>query len=165
MGVAGCGKSTIGRAAADRLKIPFLEGDDFHPEINITKMSQGIPLTDEDRMPWIENIAQACREKATVSAETETSLILACSALSKTVRKTLRQKLGNSCEFIYLHGDKDLIAKRLSQRQGHFFKPELLGSQFSALDIPNKALRLDIAEPIDILVKQLRAFIALKNQA
>ena len=165
MGVAGCGKSTIGREAAKRLNIPFLEGDDFHPQANVEKMSSGIPLCDDDRMPWVDLMVQACKDAASHSNSKENAIILACSALSKTVRERLRKGLNQQCHFIHLHGDKDKIEQRLADRKGHFFKAGLLASQFEALDIPQNADRLDIFQPINALADQLCAIIQLENQA
>lgn len=164
MGVAGCGKSTIGRAAAKRLNIPFLEGDDFHPESNIEKMSNGLALCDDDRMPWIKRMVQACIDGTLTTGEKDAAIILACSALSERARQGLRSGLNDKCRFIHLHGDKEKIQQRLSDRKGHFFKAELLASQFDALDIPHDADRLDIFLPIDVLVEQVCDIIQSENQ-
>jgi len=158
MGVAGCGKSTIGLKASSRLNIPFLEGDDFHPRQNITKMRNGIALSDEDRMPWVEAMLIGCK------GETP-PMILSCSALSRRVRQSLRIGLEDQCHFIHLHGSHDTLKQRLSARKGHFFKAELLESQFSALEIPHRATALDIAQPIDSLAQQLCEIIQSENQA
>lgn len=165
MGVAGCGKSTVGRKAAERLNIPFLEGDDFHPKFNVEKMSSGTALTDEDRLPWVGAMLGACKNASSNSKEKTTPMILACSALSNTVRQRLRAGLNNHCQFIHLHGDKNKIAQRLSDRKGHFFKPELLTSQFEALDMPRRAITLDIFQPVDVLAQQVCNIIQSENQA
>lgn len=161
MGVAGCGKSTIGRKAAAQLDIPFLEGDDFHPPSNVAKMSSSQALTDEDRMPWVDAIVKACWN----SSHTSDAIVLACSALSKTVRERLRTGLKNQCQFIHLHGHDTLIKKRLMERSGHFFKADLLASQFAALDMPQNAITLDIFQPVEILNQQLTNIITSENQA
>lgn len=161
MGVAGCGKSTLGREAAAQLNIPFLEGDDFHPASNVAKMSNGIALTDEDRMPWVDAMVIACWN----TNHDTGPIILACSALSKTVRKRLRAGLKDQCQFIHLHGDQAMIKRRLSERSGHFFKADLLASQFAALDIPENAVTLDIFQPLEVLSQQLIDIITSENQA
>ena len=163
MGVSGCGKSTIGRQAAKHLNIPFLEGDDFHPKSNIEKMRNGLALCDDDRMPWVDLMVQGCKDGALSTGEKDAAIILACSALSERVRQGLRSGLNDNCHFIHLHGDKEKIKQRLSDRKGHFFKAELLASQFDALDIPQDADRLDIVLPIDILAAQLCEIIQLEN--
>ena len=164
MGVSGCGKSTIGREAAKRLNIPFLEGDDFHPKSNIEKMSNGLALCDDDRMPWVDLMVQACKDVALPPGGKDAAIILACSALSERVRQRLRSGLNNKCRFIHLNGNKEKIEQRLSERKGHFFKAELLASQFEALDIPQDADRLDIFLPIDILAAKLCDIIQSENQ-
>ncbi len=149
MGVAGCGKSTVGRAAADHLCLPYLEGDDFHSAHSVEKMRSGNALTNEDRMPWVDAMVAACL------AQTSDQTILACSALSEVVRDRLRDGLNGACEFIHLHGDQAILSQRLSDRKGHFFKPDLLASQFAALDMPRDAIILDIVDPIEELVHQV----------
>ena len=139
MGVSGCGKSTVGSKAAEQLDIPFLEGDDFHPATNITKMSGGIALTDKDRMPWVDAMVKSCNLAVPHSQKTKQSVILACSALSETVRERLRK--------------------------GHFFTVDLLASQFAALDIPRGAVTLDIAQSLDELVTQLCDIIESEDEA
>ncbi|MEP3889528.1 MAG: gluconokinase [Hellea sp.] len=165
MGVSGCGKSTVGRQTAERLKILFLEGDDFHPDTNIAKMSNGIALSDRDRGPWVDAMIKACNIAGPQSQHPQSSIILACSALSETVRERLRKGLAHKCHFIHLQGDHAVLEKRLLDRKGHFFKPELLSSQFAALDIPRSAATLDISQPIDALVSQLIEIIHLEDEA
>jgi carbohydrate kinase (thermoresistant glucokinase family) len=131
MGVAGSGKSTIGKRLGTMLGWPFRDADSFHPEANVAKMSQGIPLTDEDRGPWLAAIAAwidarlAAREHGIVS----------CSALKRAYRRVLldeRRRVG----LVYLKGDFTLIADRMSRRQGHFMPVSLLESQFRTLEEP-----------------------------
>ncbi|WP_034387267.1 gluconokinase [Hellea balneolensis] len=161
MGVAGCGKSTVGGAAAKQLNIPFLEGDDFHPTANVEKMRTGTALTNADRLPWVDAIIQACK----VTEEKSAIMILACSALSKVVRDRLQSGLNNQCHFIHLHGDQEKIAQRLAARKGHFFKPELLSSQFKALDNPQDAITLDIFRPVDVITQKVCDIIQSEHQA
>ena len=165
MGVSGCGKSTIGRKAAERLDILFLEGDDFHPDFNIAKMSNGIALTDTDRMPWVDAMVKSCNQALPDSRQAEKSIILACSALSETVRERLREGLTDPCRFIHLHGEQAVLKKRLSDRKGHFFNPDLLASQFAALDIPRGAATLNITQSVEVLVRQLIEIIQSEDKA
>lgn len=129
MGVAGCGKSTVGDGVAQKFDGTFLEGDAFHPQSNIDKMSKGEALTDEDRWPWLEIIA-------TVMSANAGLVFTGCSALKKSYREFISKKAGENVLFIYLDGSKELIAKRMSQRTGHFMPTSLLDSQFDTLEIP-----------------------------
>lgn len=136
MGVAGSGKSTIGRCLSGRLHVPFLEGDDYHPPSNIKKMTDGVPLTDADRLPWIDAIAAAVNTGgAPVS-------ILACSALTDSVRTHLKSGLTHPAYFVHLTGGQDAIRRRLENRTDHFFAPDLLESQFAALQRPEDAIEV-----------------------
>ena len=131
MGVAGCGKSTIGESIANHFGGIFLEGDAFHPQSNINKMSKGDALTDEDRWPWLEIVA-------TEMAANDGLVFTGCSALKKKYREFITQKSGEPVLFIYLDGSKDLIANRMSARTGHFMPASLLKSQFNTLEIPTQ---------------------------
>ena len=165
MGVAGCGKSTIGRQAAQALGLPFLEGDDYHSAENIEKMDAGSALTHEDRLPWVDAMVAACKAVSPPSKEKEFSVILACSALTKLVRSRLREGLDQDCAFIHLHGDQNSIHNRLTARKGHFFRADLLASQFETLEIPEGAVSLDIELPIEVLTEQLCEIIRSENDA
>lgn len=127
MGVAGCGKSTVGNAIADQLGGIYVEGDEFHPLTNIKKMSNGEPLTDDDRWPWLKIIAQKM-------AKTEGLVFTGCSALKKSYRDFISREAGEDVTFIHLSGSKELIAERMNKRAGHFMPPSLLDSQFAALE-------------------------------
>lgn len=150
MGVSGCGKSTIGRAASQRLGLPFIEADNFHPKANIDKMSRGVPLTDHDRGPWID--ALIARAKEVEAQKAQPHSVMACSGLSQFVRDRLRAGLTHAPDFIHLSGPQDVISARLKARIDHFFDPALLASQFAALSLPDKAFTLDISLPVDQLV-------------
>jgi len=134
MGVSGCGKTTVGKELSKALEIPFYDGDDFHSEANKEKMSRGQPLTDEDRKPWLESLANLLQGN--------TSIILACSALKGSYREML--KIAPDVRFIYLKGSCNLIKKRLEERKGHFFNPHLLESQLANLEEPQDALVVSI---------------------
>ena len=125
MGVSGTGKSTIGTGLAQRLGLPFVEGDALHPAANVAKMSAGIPLTDDDRAPWLDAIA----------AELERPVVVACSALKRAYRDRLRLAAPDLV-LVYLHGTPELLAARLEGREGHFMPTSLLRSQLDTLEEP-----------------------------
>lgn len=159
MGVSGCGKSTIGRAAAKAMEIPFFEGDDFHSDLAKAKMASGVSLTENDRAPWIDRIIDGVRDAAI-----KDDAILACSALSKLIRKRLRAELNGNAIFFHLHGDLHILKRRLAQRKNHFFDPTLLASQFAALEMPNRAITLDIGNPISLQVKTIERHILARRK-
>ena len=131
MGVSGCGKSTIASMLAHRLNWIFEEGDWFHPQSNVEKMHSGVPLTDEDRWPWLHGIAAWIDATRRVGNHGT----IACSALKRAYRDIL---VGNrpDVRLVYLKGERDLIARRLAARDGHFMPPSLLDSQFATLEEP-----------------------------
>lgn len=144
MGVAGSGKTTVGKALAEKLGWDFFDADNFHPPENIAKMAAGIPLTDSDRTPWLAALSDLLF--ATLKAERHP--LLACSALKESYRAQLLEgKVG--IEVIYLKGNYDLLWSRLAARQGHFMKPEMLKSQFVTLEEPKDALTLDVSMPLE----------------
>jgi gluconokinase len=128
MGVSGSGKSTVGRALAERLGVPYAEGDDLHPAANREKMASGQPLTDEDRWPWLRLIAGWIGEHA------EAGGVVTCSALKRAYRDLLRDAAPGEVVFVHLAGDRELIGRRIGARTGHFMPPALLDSQFAALE-------------------------------
>lgn len=132
MGVAGCGKSSVAAEMFKRLGPGWLlaEGDDFHPKANIAKMSAGVPLTDEDRWPWLDLIAQWMTAKDITGHST----IVTCSALRRVYRERLRVTPGRTV-FVHLHGSEELLASRLTSRAGHFMPPSLLPSQLATLEM------------------------------
>ncbi|MFD0593488.1 gluconokinase [Catellatospora coxensis] len=131
MGVSGSGKTTVGTQLAKRLGAVFADGDDLHPQANVMKMSAGIPLTDEDRAPWLRLCAQwlAGQQDEGIPA------VLACSALKRSYRDLLRESAAGLA-VVYLDGSRELLASRLSRRPGHFFNPRLLDSQLADLEVP-----------------------------
>jgi gluconokinase len=151
MGVSGCGKSSVGEALSRRLNIPYRDGDDLHPPANVEKMRAGTPLTDDDRLPWLDGVSQCLREGA--------PLIIGCSALKRRYRDRIRAGAGGPVTFVHLAGSRDLIAARMAARQGHYMPVTLLDSQFAALEPPgpDEAVTVDIDQPLDTLVEQILA--------
>ncbi len=130
MGVSGAGKSTIGKRVAAALSLTFLEGDDYHPPQNVAKMSAGIPLTDADRMPWIDALARG------VNACGDADVIVACSALSNAVRARLRSGLSQSARFLFLTAPREVIEARLAKRPRHYMKAGMLGASSTRSRFP-----------------------------
>lgn len=153
MGVSGCGKSTVGIALAQAFEVPFLEGDQYHPSTNVTKMSAGIPLDDTDRAVWLLALADEIREARLRGA----GLVLSCSALKRRYRDLLRQA-DPTLRFVHLQGPRDLIAERMQARVGHYMPPALLDSQLSILEplqADEAGLTLDVALPPPVLVARI----------
>ncbi len=134
MGVCGTGKSTIGHGLADALGCPYADADDYHPPANVAKMQAGIALHDADREPWLDRL----REMMASHLAEGRSIVVACSALREVYRTRL-QPSGHSLVWIYLHGDRDLLAQRLHARTDHYMPPELLDSQLATLEVPAPA--------------------------
>ncbi len=128
MGVSGCGKSSVGEALQRLTGLPYLDGDDLHPAANVARMSAGIPLTDEDRWPWLDRVAEKLATCAPVA--------IGCSALKRIYRDRLRAGAGGPVTFVHLSGSRDLIASRMQARSGHFMPTTLLDSQFATLETP-----------------------------
>lgn len=159
MGVAGCGKSTIAERVAACLDWPFIEGDALHPAANVEKMSRGIPLDDADRMPWLEAVAQTIQRWRCENRPG----VIACSALRRVYRDVLADGHDDVC-FVYLRGARDLIAKRLATRRGHFMPVGLLDSQFATLEEPvvppERAIALDVTDsPEELTHRVLNAVV------
>lgn len=153
MGVSGCGKSTVGALLARRLGWDFAEADTFHSRANVAKMQGGTPLTDADRTPWLEAIA----EWIDASRRAGKPCVVACSALKRAYRERLARGHGDVF-FAYLQGDFATIAARLGGRSGHYMPPALLQSQFEALEEPagnEAALVLPIDSPPETLVEAI----------
>jgi gluconokinase len=144
MGVSGTGKSTIGRALAETLDLPFVEGDDLHPASNVAKMAAGTPLTDADRAPWLDLIA----------GQLVRPVVVTCSALKRSYRDRLRVAAPDLV-LVYLHGSPELLATRMAQRDGHFMPTALLESQLATLEEPaadEEAIGVDVSlQPEEIV--------------
>lgn len=151
MGVSGCGKTTIGKMTAETLGVPYYEGDEYHPRENIEKMSHGIPLNDEDRDGWLQQLADLIQSKL----ETGESGVLSCSALKKKYRDRLRTDPEN-VHFIYLKGSFELIRERMEKRMNHYMPPDLLRSQFLTLEEPVDIFTIESDQsPQEIVEKTL----------
>ena len=149
MGVSGSGKTTIGTLLAEKLKVPFFDGDNFHPEANIKKMSEGKPLNDDDRQGWLERLNElAIKNRAT-------GAVIVCSALKQKYRVVLGYSLENQHKIIYLEGSFKLISERLSKRENHFMPKGLLQSQFDTLEIPSDAITVSIDQSPEAIVNEI----------
>lgn len=149
-GVSGTGKTTIGSGLADSLDLPFFDADNFHPKENIAKMSQGLPLVDEDRMPWLHTLADLL-----VKSEKAGGAVLACSALKESYRQLL--KVQDNMHWIHLKGSRELIWERMLARKNHYMKASMLDSQFATWEEPNYGLKLDIVHtPAEMQVEALK---------
>ena len=149
MGVSGSGKTTIGKKLSEKTGFPFYDADDFHPQENIEKMKNGIPLNTEDRLPWLHILANKIEGWSKKNGG-----IIACSALKENYREILSSKF-KSISWVYLSGSKNLIQTRMEQRQGHFMKTHLLDSQFDDLEIPNYGIPIDINQTPTYLVEEI----------
>jgi len=152
MGVSGSGKTTLGKALAQKLGWDFFDADDFHPPENIAKMTAGIPLSDSDRVSWLA----ALHNQLLSTRKAGRHPVLACSALKEIYRTQLLEGM-DGIVVIYLKGSYDLIWSRMSRREDHYMKPEMLRSQFNALEEPKVALVLDVKmsvkDMIDTIIK------------
>lgn len=151
MGVSGSGKSTVARLLVDRLGWDFAEGDDMHPQANRDKMTAGRPLSDEDRWPWLDRIAEWIHGHLDAGRPG----IVTCSALRRVYRDRLRAP---GVVFVHLNGRHELLADRIGQRQGHFMPPSLLQSQFDTLEPPGAdeaALTVDVALEPDAIAEEI----------
>lgn len=155
MGVAGSGKTTIGKRLADTLKCQFIDADDFHPRVNIDKMSRGVPLTDADRQPWLESL----QVNIQLWLMSGTRTVLACSALKEAYREQLLLDPGRMA-IVYLKADQALLESRLTDRKYHFMKADMLKSQFETLEEPTEGLTIEASEAPEVIthkiVKELR---------
>jgi len=146
MGVSGCGKSSVGAGLSQRLGILYRDGDDLHPAANVEKMRAGHPLTDDDRWPWLDRVAAVLAVDAPV--------IVGCSALRRAYRDRLRAGAGGLVHFVHLAGSRELLAKRMSARTGHYMPLSLLDTQLAALEppSPDEALTIDIDQTLDAII-------------
>jgi gluconokinase len=153
MGVSGSGKTTVGKTLARELGWTFLDADDYHPAANVEKMRRGVPLTDDDRRPWLETLRRLIRE-ARGRGE---SVVLACSALKHAYQDYLQDHAPEAVRLVHLRGPEELIRRRLASRVGHFMNPALLHSQFETLEPPGHAAPVDVdATPEEVVARVRR---------
>lgn len=139
MGVSGCGKTTVGKALAERLRASFLDADDFHPAANVEKMRTGTPLNDDDRTPWLATLNRELRERS----QRGERVVLACSALKHRYRDAIGAQIAHAA-WIFLDGSFDVIAERMRARANHYMPESLLRSQFETLERPENAVCISI---------------------
>jgi gluconokinase len=154
MGVAGSGKTTVGQRLASSLGWPFFDADNFHPAANVEKMSHGVPLTDEDRRPWLASLRELIASRLGRGEHGE-SAVLACSALKESYRETLSGG-DPRARFVYLEAGPALLSSRLEHRPPHFFAAGLLDSQLATLEEPRDAIRVDASRTPEELVAEIR---------
>jgi gluconokinase len=150
MGTTGSGKTTVGSLLANRMGWLFADGDDFHPSANVEKMKHGIPLTDEDRMPWLKTLHDQIVQWIAEGRDA----VLACSALKQSYRDEL--KAGPEVKFVYLKGSYELFSTRVLGRKGHFAKQDLIASQFATLEEPADAITVDARPSPEGIVEEIR---------
>jgi gluconokinase len=149
MGVSGSGKTTVGTALARRLRIPFADADDFHPQVNIDKMAAGVPLDDADRAPWLAAVG------TWLATHAATGGVISCSALKRDYRDTLRAA-APATQFLHLAGDRDVVRRRVAGRRAHFMPASLVATQFAALEPlepDENGIALDLDRPVDWIVE------------
>lgn len=146
MGVAGCGKSSVGEALALRLGVSYRDGDDLHTAESVAKMRAGVALADADRWPWLDRVAAVLRDEAPV--------IVGCSALKRAYRDRIRAGAGSPVSFVHLAGSRAVIEARMAARTGHYMPVALLDSQFAALEAPgpDEAITVEIDQPLQGIV-------------
>jgi gluconokinase len=161
MGVSGCGKTTVAAILAGRLGWRFEEGDALHPQSNIEKMEAGQPLTDDDRAPWLERVAEWVDERL----DTHENGLITCSALKRSYRDVINRR-GSGVVFVYLAGSKETIAARLAARHGHFMPSSLLDSQFADLEEPTPdepEIRLDVGPAPGVIAQEILVELGLAD--
>lgn len=159
MGVSGCGKSSVGRALAQQFCLPYLEADEFHPPENVDKMSRGVPLSDDDRWPWLKALSHGMVD----AAEMNGGVIASCSALKRIYREFILEKIDQPALFVFLDGDRETIYSRMQARSDHYMPPSLLDSQFADLERPDQdepVLSFSIEQTVNDLVEEISAALA-----
>lgn len=160
MGVCGCGKSSVGERLAFYLGVPFIEGDSLHPPANVRKMRMGVPLQDDDRWPWLDELGQ----KLTA----HDGIVVSCSALKRSYRDRLRSLAGRPVTFVFLQGDRMLLASRMAARQDHYMPLSLLDSQLATLELPGAesgVITIDINNKLETIVGMAMTHIATARPA
>ncbi|WP_233275899.1 gluconokinase [Isoptericola variabilis] len=158
VGVSASGKSTVGRALADALGAAFVDADDLHPASNVEAMAAGIPLTDEQRLPWLRAVGRAMRTETDAGRD----VVVACSALRRTYRDVLREGAGHDLAFVHLTAPREVLAERIAARRGHFMPASLLDSQLATLEPlsdDETGLVVDVTGPVSDAVGQVTAWL------
>jgi len=158
MGVSGSGKTTIGKKLAEKINLPFFDGDDFHSQANREKMKAGRPLTDEDRADWLIRM-----NKLAIEEMNKDGAVIACSGLKEKYRTFLSGGIPGPVFGVFLKGSYDLIKKRMEERKGHFMPASMLSSQFETLEIPRESITIDISKSPDEIVERIISDIAEKD--
>ncbi|MEH1931516.1 MAG: gluconokinase [Nostoc sp.] len=164
MGVSGSGKTTIGKLLADSLDWEFSDADAFHSPENVDKMRRGIPLSEADRMPWLQDLQTAIKHWL----QENKNVVLACSALKDSYRQFLvldsdgfAIAKGERIKLVYLKGSYELIQMRLQERQNHYMSEKLLNSQFDTLEEPLNTISMDVAQPPQLIVQNIRTALGI----
>lgn len=163
MGVSGCGKSSVGASLADNLEAVFVEGDSLHPPENVRKMRLGTPLQDQDRWPWLDRIGRLLSGGAQGSG----SVVVSCSALKRAYRDRLRELAGQPVTFVFLQGDRMLLAARMAGRNHAYMPLSLLDSQLATLELPQAeadVVTIDINQPLEAIVGRAMTVLALRKR-
>jgi gluconokinase len=158
MGVSGCGKSSVGEGLARRIGADFIEGDSLHPAANVEKMRAGTPLDDADRWPWLDALARTLAGDGNV--------VVSCSALKRTYRDRLRALAGRPVVFVYLHGDREVLASRMAARSHDYMPLSLLDSQLSTLEPPHgedRVVKIEINQSLEAIVCSALDYLAALN--
>lgn len=151
-GVSGTGKTTIGKGLSNHFKLPFFDADHFHPPENIEKMSNGFPLDDKDRLPWLQALANQLKE-----SEKSGGAVLACSALKQSYRDILQ--VNDQVKWIHLEGDRELIWERMLARKNHYMKASMLDSQIATWEEPDFGLKLSIDNSPEKMIEEAISYI------
>ncbi|HET8754224.1 MAG TPA: gluconokinase [Salinimicrobium sp.] len=149
-GVSGSGKSTIGKILSKKINVPYYDADDFHPDSNIQKMKNSIPLFDADRDSWLDELAKKIKEW-----NGKEGAVLACSALKEKYRKHLQTIPMEEMTWIFLHADYDVIYDRIKNRKNHYFKAELLHTQYEALETPEYGIHVNVDKSIPEIIDEI----------
>jgi gluconokinase len=153
MGVCGSGKTTVGERLAERLGVAFRDADEFHPRANVEKMSASVPLTDADRMPWLDAIGTAIHD-----ADPSRPVVVSCSALKRAYRERIGERAGRPVNFVFLTGPSEVLRGRMHGRRGHFMPASLLDSQLATLEPPaadERAFTVSIELPVEEIVDKV----------